>query len=444
VSSASDSSWFSSWRNVGQSNLFGPRQPAQPPSAPPAQPPPAPPAQPPFAPPTQPPSFPPASSASHAWPPNPPPTTSIHVSTVPMNPIPTSATQVTSAPPHSSSFGPVSLGPSYGPGLSTYAPIVTSTPLGTGFFHGTATTAIPPTSSIFTSSTSAGYVPTFFPSVSAPPFMPTSLTFASGFPGPSAPPPTTHNPHGVYTPDAWIHGLSAAHAAPGRSSIKPPRMKAPSFDGDPRNWPMFNQMFKVFVHDAVSSDAERIAHLHDALTPAIRKDIGGALLNPGLYQHALNELQKRYGNPQIVSQACTESILKLRPFKDNDFNALRSFSADLHSVVATLRLGGYGVELYSHATLSQLVAKLPPALKSRWGEKSWAMQPTLASIEDLDQWLDGVAMAEKSIQASSVESSYQRPVKPTEEKRRTHKPNVFNITSTTPAKTDAEDKRPRC
>ncbi|EFX65830.1 hypothetical protein DAPPUDRAFT_264163 [Daphnia pulex] len=91
VSSASASSWFSSWRNVGQPNLFGPRQPAQPPSAPPAQPPSAPPvqppsappaqppfvppAQPPFAPPAQPPSFPPASSASHAWPPNPPPIT---------------------------------------------------------------------------------------------------------------------------------------------------------------------------------------------------------------------------------------------------------------------------------------------------------------------------------------------------------------------------------
>ncbi|EFX68133.1 hypothetical protein DAPPUDRAFT_114838 [Daphnia pulex] len=143
VSSASASSWFSSWRNVGQPNLFGPRQPAQPPSAPPAQPPSAPPAQPPsappaqppsappvqppsappaqppsappaqppfvppaqppFAPPAQPPSFPPASSASHAWPSNPPPITSIQMSTVPTSSIPTSATQVTSAPPHSTS-----------------------------------------------------------------------------------------------------------------------------------------------------------------------------------------------------------------------------------------------------------------------------------------------------------------------------------------------------
>ncbi|XP_057371748.1 uncharacterized protein LOC130692631 [Daphnia carinata] len=212
---------------------------------------------------------------------------------------------------------------------------------------------------------------------------------------------------------------------------------------DPRNWPMFIQMFKDFVHDAVCSDAKRIAHLYDAQTPTIRKNIGGALLNPGLYQHTLNELQRRYGNPQIVSQACTSSRLKLRPFRDNDFSALRAFSADLHSVVAALKLGGYGMELYSHTTLSQLISKLPPTLKSRWGEKSWAMQ--LTSIEDLDQWLDGVAMAEQSIRASSIETPHRQHIKPSEEKRRTpHKPNVFNTTSVTLPKSNNDEAASRC
>ena len=63
---------------------------------------------------------------------------------------------------------------------------------------------------------------------------------------------------------------------------------------------LFIHMFKIFIHDAVSSDAERIAHLHDALTPEIRKIVGGALLNPCLYQHALSELHKKNGNPQLA------------------------------------------------------------------------------------------------------------------------------------------------
>ncbi|KZS03751.1 Uncharacterized protein APZ42_033447 [Daphnia magna] len=266
--------------------------------------------------------------------------------------------------------------------------------------------------------------------------------FPSGSPSHTVPPQGSMNRPRVYTPDAWIHTLEEPNATLGRSGVKPPRMKAPSFDGDPRHWPMFIQMFKVFVHDAMSSDAERIAYLYDALTPVIRKDIGGALLNPGLYQHAFSELHKRYGNAQIVSQACTSSLLKLQPFRDNDYKALRAFSADLHSVVATLQLGGYGLELHSHATLSQLVSKLPPALRSRWGEKSWSMQPHLSTVEDLDKWLDGVPMAEYSIRAGFAETPQPRlSKKPTDGKQRgTPSHNVFN---TTTDKTDKSDQS-RC
>lgn len=72
---------------------------------------------------------------------------------------------------------------------------------------------------------------------------------------------------------------------------------------------MFIQMFKIFVDDAVSSVVECIAHLYHALTPDIRKDYGGALVNLGLYQQALKELQRRYINPQIVSETCTSPFI---------------------------------------------------------------------------------------------------------------------------------------
>ena len=327
-------------------------------------------------------------------------------------------------PPTAYASGVPGSGYPYGPAATSatpsYAPPASGI-LGSGYPHGPATSsAIPPHTSAphFTIPPYSTAAPTTIAAqtfTSNPfPYNPTVPSFIPGvvtnptyapIPGPlTMPTSTPGQQYGVYTPDAWIHNIGTPYASTSRSGVEPPRMKVPSFNGDPSAWPMFIQMFKIFIHDAVSSDAERIAHLHDALTPEIRKNIGGALLNPGLYQHALSELHKRYGNPQIVSQACTSSLLKLRPFRDNDFNALRSFSADLHSVVATLRLGGYGMELHSHATLSQLVAKLPPALKSRWGEKSWAMQPTLATVEDLDQWLDGVAMAEQSIRAGSSEA----------------------------------------
>ena len=164
------------------------------------------------------------------------------------------------------------------------------------------------------------------------------------------------------------------------------------------------------------------------------------MLNPGLYHFALKELHRKFGNPQVVSRACTSSLLKLQPFKDSDFHALRNFAANLHSVVATLQLGGYGMELHSNSTLSQLVSKLPPVLRSRWGEKSWAMQPNLPTVVDFDTWLDNVSMAEFCVRADasySQQQSTQPPTRPhreasSDKSRRHPRPAVFT-TTTTPA-----------
>ena len=186
--------------------------------------------------------------------------------------------------------------------------------------------------------------PTTLPeNLSASTFTPSGLTFynplSTALAGSSAPQhPDYNSSSAVHTADHWIHTLGSTHATTGRSGIKPPRKKVPSFDGDPKGWPIFIQMFKQVMHDAVTSDAERIAHLDESLTSEIRKTIGGALLNPSLYLHALVELHKRYGNLQLISLACTSSLKRLQLLRDNDINSLQAFSANIHSVVATLRL----------------------------------------------------------------------------------------------------------
>ena len=218
------------------------------------------------------------------------------------------------------------------------------------------------------------------------------------FGGPTAQGPHQSNP---YSADEWISsiGLNMMASSSARSNIKPPRMELPKFDGSPRQYPLFIQSFKIQVHDVCDNDAVRLAHLRNCLSPEIQSHLGEALVNPGLYQFALLELQRKFGNPQIVAQACTTALLALKPFKDNDYAALRLFASTLHSVVATLNYSGYGVELYSSATLYQLVSKLPPLLKSKWGEVSWSWQPNLPTVVDFDCWLDNVSMAEYALRA---------------------------------------------
>ncbi|KAI9558500.1 hypothetical protein GHT06_015288 [Daphnia sinensis] len=199
----------------------------------------------------------------------------------------------------------------------------------------------------------------------------------------------------VYSPDAWIFAVNRHDAPPTfRSSSRPPKAEPPKFDGNPINWPMFIQSFKVQIHDTCFSDAERQHHLRASLTTEIQKNLGEVLLNPGLYSFALKELHRKFGNPRIVSTACSSSLLKLPSFKDSDYESLKQFSSTLRSVVATLQLGGYGLELHSSTTLAQLVGKLPPNLRSKWAEVSYRIQDRLPTILDLDTWLDDVTMAE--------------------------------------------------
>jgi len=201
-----------------------------------------------------------------------------------------------------------------------------------------------------------------------------------------------------FIPDEWINNITA-NAPAIRNGIRPPKLDLPYFDGNPMDYPMFIQSFKVQIHDTCTSDAERQRHLKNCLSKEIQQRLGQALLNPGLYHYALTELHRKYGHPRIISTACATALASIQSFRDNDFKALSLFSSTLHSVVATLQLGGYGAELHSSSTLSQLVQKLPPGLRSRWAEKSYLIECRLPNIADLDGWLDDVTTAEYCVRA---------------------------------------------
>lgn len=74
-----------------------------------------------------------------------------------------------------------------------------------------------------------------------------------------------------------------------------------------------------------------------------------------MYKFTLCELYRKLGNLQLVSTACILLLLRLNSFKDGDYEAFRYFSSTLHSVIATLDLGGYQADLRSGSTIMQLV-----------------------------------------------------------------------------------------
>ena len=198
-------------------------------------------------------------------------------------------------------------------------------------------------------------------------------------------------------------------------------MELGSFGSEPREWHTFISGFKVLIHDACSSDAERLYHLRNALTKEVKDHIGENLRTPAHYKNAIQELHNKYGNPQLVAQSCTVQLLSLTPFRDDDFSALKHFSATVRGVVATFRQG-YEAELACHSRLLQLVSKLPQNLRKGWGETSWKLNPRLPTLADFDQFLDRVYMEEQRSQ----------PIFITSRKGRTETKSVMATTHPTP------------
>ena len=214
----------------------------------------------------------------------------------------------------------------------------------------------------------------------------------------------------AYSPDSWIAGLGfpgVPSAAPfsGSNRLRPPKPNLVTFSGKARDWPAFIQGFRVQVHDTCSEDWERQTHLRSCLPKQLQDSLCEYLTNPGLYNHALTELQRRFGNRQSIIRSCVELINQLEPIKERNSSSLMSFSASLRSIVATFKLCGYQEELQSYSTLSVLVDKLPREMRSKWAELQWTLQTTgrIPSITEFDGWLDNLAMAEFSLNEGRIQ-----------------------------------------
>jgi hypothetical protein len=221
--------------------------------------------------------------------------------------------------------------------------------------------------------------------------------------------------------------------------LKLPRINLAPFDGDPRNWSHFIQNFKSLVHDVVPDDAQRIVFLKDYLTERVRNSVANSLRDPAQYRAALEKLQKRYGNPQLVVRAHVQSLMQLPGPKDGDFDSLCVFSGAIQAAVTDLSNGGHIHDLLAPGLLYQVTSKLPPVLTQKWGEMMCQLQPKAVTLIDFDHWLDsrlmaGTWAAPALPSASSSSRQRQRTTKEREEKpsTNTRPPRIFNTTQPSP------------
>ena len=114
----------------------------------------------------------------------------------------------------------------------------------------------------------------------------------------------------------------------------------------------------------------------------------GMLCDASLYNTALGELEREFGDPSRVIHATMKRMLTSRPVKDDDLSALKELSREFHTAVSVLQcLHYYEHHLAAATNVTTVTGKLPAILPWKWGEHMVENSITRPTLVSLDEWL---------------------------------------------------------
>ena len=123
------------------------------------------------------------------------------------------------------------------------------------------------------------------------------------------------------------------------------------------------------------------------------------------FLHALNELNRRFGNPQNVVSALTQELEIWQRPQANDHRALISYAALLRKIVQTFLAHGFNADLSATYLLKLARDKLPNSLKMKWSEHTIDNNIQNPGIFEFSEWMDRHSRACEQLQETSPQNN---------------------------------------
>ena len=167
--------------------------------------------------------------------------------------------------------------------------------------------------------------------------------------------------------------------------VKLPKLSLPSFDGDITQWTSFWESFSSTIHECSSlADIDKFKYLQQALKGHAAETIAGLPISNRNYHEALELLQKRYGNKQIIISKYVETLIGLPTIESsNDLHKLRCLFDKTEATVRSLRGVGVSEDNYGTILTPIIMAKVPSELRiiiSRNLSEEWDLTGVLENF----------------------------------------------------------------
>ena len=169
--------------------------------------------------------------------------------------------------------------------------------------------------------------------------------------------------------------------------IKLPTMTIEKFSGSLVEWTKFKETFEAAVDSRDDlNGAQKFYYLSSYLEGPAKKVIAGFQQSAENYKKAWDLLDDRYGNPQLVIQAHTKTILELEAVtKSTNVAKLRNLLDTVDSHVRSLETQGVNKEHIGSLLIPMIQSKIPGDIEleisRRLGKESWKIDGFLEQLK---------------------------------------------------------------
>ena len=147
-------------------------------------------------------------------------------------------------------------------------------------------------------------------------------------------------------------------------STKLPKLVLKKFSGDPKTWQEWWDSFKVAVHENGISDVDKFNDLRSLVEGAAYATIAGLSLTEENYKTAIDLLQERFAQKQIIINSHMDAMLKLNSVSTMaDIKKIRQIYDQVEIHVRGLQAQRVDSSQYGTLLIPIMMAKIPEDLR---------------------------------------------------------------------------------
>lgn len=183
--------------------------------------------------------------------------------------------------------------------------------------------------------------------------------------------------------------VNASTSGPsGGKSTKLPKLVLQKYQGEPTKWQSFWDSFKSAVHDNQHlTEIDKFNYLKSLLHGSAAQTISGLALTATNYETAVNLLEKRFGNKQLIVSGHMDSLLKISALSSSkDVEKLRQTYDQIEAHVRGLQALDVPISSYGSLLVPVLLSKIPDdiglLISRQIKEESWDFGKLLSLLRE--------------------------------------------------------------